>query len=151
MCLKCYLFFCQTSQSCHNLYFLSNETSFIFSLFRCGPCKLMLPKITKLAEQMDDVIFLKLDCNQHNKVCALGKACVCRTIFLASFSVLYQQDANHTRFDLVAVFWARFFISSAGTLKPRDISLVACLNGSVWMIWEFCLSSVMNCGNAIWS
>ncbi|CAM6093154.1 unnamed protein product [Calypogeia fissa] len=36
----------------------------------CGPCKLMLPKIITLAEGMDDVIFLKLDCNQHNKVLA---------------------------------------------------------------------------------
>lgn len=36
---------------------------------RCGPCKLMLPKITKLATELDDVIFLKLDCNKHNKVC----------------------------------------------------------------------------------
>lgn len=36
----------------------------------CGPCKLMLPKIIELAEQMDDVIFLKLDCNKHNKALA---------------------------------------------------------------------------------
>lgn len=33
----------------------------------CGPCKLMLPKVIKLSESYDDVVFAKLDCNQDNK------------------------------------------------------------------------------------
>ncbi|OVA01677.1 Thioredoxin [Macleaya cordata] len=34
----------------------------------CGPCKVMAPKFQKLAEQYLDVVFMKLDCNQDNKV-----------------------------------------------------------------------------------
>ncbi|CAI5508808.1 unnamed protein product [Closterium sp. Naga37s-1] len=34
----------------------------------CGPCKLLAPKVEALAEEMQDVVFLKLDCNQNNKV-----------------------------------------------------------------------------------
>lgn len=33
----------------------------------CGPCKVIAPKYQKLSEKYDDVIFLKLDCNQDNK------------------------------------------------------------------------------------
>ncbi|XP_075484055.1 thioredoxin F1, chloroplastic-like [Primulina tabacum] len=33
----------------------------------CGPCKVMAPKFQQLSESYDDVIFLKLDCNQDNK------------------------------------------------------------------------------------
>ncbi|XP_073131167.1 thioredoxin F, chloroplastic-like [Henckelia pumila] len=33
----------------------------------CGPCKVMAPKFQQLSEKYDDVIFLKLDCNQDNK------------------------------------------------------------------------------------
>ncbi|XP_073315206.1 thioredoxin F1, chloroplastic-like [Primulina huaijiensis] len=33
----------------------------------CGPCKVMAPKFQRLSEKYDDVIFLKLDCNQDNK------------------------------------------------------------------------------------
>ena len=39
-----------------------------FLLGRCGPCKLIAPKIEALAAEMTDVVFLKLDCNQMNKV-----------------------------------------------------------------------------------
>ncbi|KAL8557808.1 hypothetical protein ACS0TY_005052 [Phlomoides rotata] len=33
----------------------------------CGPCKIIAPKYEKLSEKYDDVVFLKLDCNQDNK------------------------------------------------------------------------------------
>ncbi|KAK4487926.1 hypothetical protein RD792_003664 [Penstemon davidsonii] len=33
----------------------------------CGPCKAMAPKYQELSETYDDVIFLKLDCNQENR------------------------------------------------------------------------------------
>ncbi|KAH7543474.1 hypothetical protein FEM48_Zijuj02G0188000 [Ziziphus jujuba var. spinosa] len=33
----------------------------------CGPCKVMAPKFQELAEKYDDVVFLKLDCNQDNR------------------------------------------------------------------------------------
>ncbi|KAH7443850.1 hypothetical protein KP509_02G053000 [Ceratopteris richardii] len=36
----------------------------------CGPCKIMLPKIVDLSRKYSDVLFLKLDCNQHNKALA---------------------------------------------------------------------------------
>ncbi|CAI5955998.1 unnamed protein product [Closterium sp. NIES-64] len=38
----------------------------------CGPCKLLAPKVEALAEEMQDVVFLKLDCNQNNKPLAKG-------------------------------------------------------------------------------
>ncbi|OMO69903.1 Thioredoxin [Corchorus capsularis] len=34
----------------------------------CGPCKVMAPKFQELSEKYLDVVFLKLDCNQENKV-----------------------------------------------------------------------------------
>ncbi|KAK4796266.1 hypothetical protein SAY86_028592 [Trapa natans] len=34
----------------------------------CGPCKIMAPKFQKLSEKYLDVVFLKLDCNQDNKL-----------------------------------------------------------------------------------
>ncbi|KAJ9542500.1 hypothetical protein OSB04_029006 [Centaurea solstitialis] len=36
----------------------------------CGPCKVIAPKFQELAEKYLDVVFLKLDCNQDNKVLA---------------------------------------------------------------------------------
>ena len=33
----------------------------------CGPCKLMFPRVLKLSESYEDVVFMKLDCNQENK------------------------------------------------------------------------------------
>ncbi|KAK9919232.1 hypothetical protein M0R45_027841 [Rubus argutus] len=33
----------------------------------CGPCKIIAPKYQELSQKYDDVIFLKLDCNQENK------------------------------------------------------------------------------------
>ncbi|KAL3650113.1 hypothetical protein CASFOL_006516 [Castilleja foliolosa] len=33
----------------------------------CGPCKVIAPKYKELSEKYDDVLFLKLDCNQENK------------------------------------------------------------------------------------
>lgn len=33
----------------------------------CGPCKLIAPKYKELSQKYDDVVFLKLDCNQENK------------------------------------------------------------------------------------
>ncbi|KAL2941493.1 Thioredoxin F-type chloroplastic [Bienertia sinuspersici] len=39
----------------------------------CGPCKAMAPKYEKLAEENLDKIFLKLDCNQENKILKDGK------------------------------------------------------------------------------
>ncbi|GFP90060.1 thioredoxin f2 chloroplastic [Phtheirospermum japonicum] len=33
----------------------------------CGPCKVIAPKFKELSEKYDDVLFLKLDCNQDNK------------------------------------------------------------------------------------
>ncbi|KAK6137818.1 hypothetical protein DH2020_028443 [Rehmannia glutinosa] len=33
----------------------------------CGPCKIIAPKYQELSEKYDDVLFLKLDCNQENK------------------------------------------------------------------------------------
>lgn len=44
----------------------------------CGPCKLMLPKVVKLSESYDDVVFAKLDCNQENK--PLAKALGVKTV-----------------------------------------------------------------------
>lgn len=38
------------------------------SICRCGPCKVMAPKFQELSEKYLDVVFLKLDCNQENKV-----------------------------------------------------------------------------------
>jgi len=35
---------------------------------RCGPCKLIAPKVYELAAQNLDVVFLKLNCNDNNKV-----------------------------------------------------------------------------------
>ncbi|PSR98116.1 Thioredoxin F-type like [Actinidia chinensis var. chinensis] len=34
----------------------------------CGPCKVMAPKFQELSEKYLDVVFLKLDCNQDNRV-----------------------------------------------------------------------------------
>ncbi|EPS67123.1 hypothetical protein M569_07657 [Genlisea aurea] len=36
----------------------------------CGPCKVMAPKFKHLSQKYDDVLFLKLDCNQDNKALA---------------------------------------------------------------------------------
>ncbi|KAI3518149.1 hypothetical protein L1887_06580 [Cichorium endivia] len=36
----------------------------------CGPCKVIAPKFKDLAEKYDDVVFLKLDCNQDNRALA---------------------------------------------------------------------------------
>ncbi|KAJ8747909.1 hypothetical protein K2173_012799 [Erythroxylum novogranatense] len=33
----------------------------------CGPCKVIAPKFQDLSKKYDDVVFLKLDCNQDNK------------------------------------------------------------------------------------
>ncbi|GER28266.1 thioredoxin [Striga asiatica] len=33
----------------------------------CGPCKVIAPKYKELSEKYDDVLFLKLDCNQDNR------------------------------------------------------------------------------------
>lgn len=41
------------------------------SICRCGPCKVIAPKYEELSAKYLDVVFLKLDCNQDNKVCAL--------------------------------------------------------------------------------
>lgn len=35
---------------------------------RCGPCKLMYPKLVEAADKYDQAVFIKLDCNQENKV-----------------------------------------------------------------------------------
>ncbi|XP_010502241.1 PREDICTED: rRNA biogenesis protein RRP36-like [Camelina sativa] len=35
---------------------------------RCGPCKVIAPKYKELSEKYQDMVFLKLDCNQDNKV-----------------------------------------------------------------------------------
>ncbi|ONK56796.1 uncharacterized protein A4U43_C10F13060 [Asparagus officinalis] len=37
---------------------------------RCGPCKVIAPKFQKLSEKYQDVVFMKLDCNQENKALA---------------------------------------------------------------------------------
>ncbi|CAL1385337.1 unnamed protein product [Linum trigynum] len=34
----------------------------------CGPCKVMAPKYEELSKKYIDVVFLKLDCNQENKI-----------------------------------------------------------------------------------
>ncbi|XP_020249361.1 thioredoxin F2, chloroplastic-like [Asparagus officinalis] len=36
----------------------------------CGPCKVIAPKFQKLSEKYQDVVFMKLDCNQENKALA---------------------------------------------------------------------------------
>ncbi|MCO5574105.1 hypothetical protein L7F22_027883 [Adiantum nelumboides] len=41
-----------------------------YSKRRCGPCKIMYPKIVELSQKHADVVFLKLDCNQENKALA---------------------------------------------------------------------------------
>ncbi|KAK4353557.1 hypothetical protein RND71_025751 [Anisodus tanguticus] len=33
----------------------------------CGPCKVTAPKFQELSTKYDDVVFLKLDCNQDNR------------------------------------------------------------------------------------
>uniref|UniRef100_A0A0D9WC89 Thioredoxin domain-containing protein n=1 Tax=Leersia perrieri TaxID=77586 RepID=A0A0D9WC89_9ORYZ len=33
----------------------------------CGPCKVMAPKFQEMSEKDQDVVFLKLDCNQDNR------------------------------------------------------------------------------------
>ncbi|XP_057801787.1 thioredoxin F-type, chloroplastic-like [Salvia miltiorrhiza] len=33
----------------------------------CGPCKVIAPKYQQLSEKYDDVVFLKLDCNDENR------------------------------------------------------------------------------------
>ncbi|PIM98669.1 Thioredoxin [Handroanthus impetiginosus] len=33
----------------------------------CGPCKVIAPKFQELSQKYNDVVFLKLDCNQENK------------------------------------------------------------------------------------
>ncbi|KAL1218088.1 Thioredoxin F2 [Cardamine amara subsp. amara] len=33
----------------------------------CGPCKVIAPKYKELSEKYQDMVFLKLDCNQENK------------------------------------------------------------------------------------
>ncbi|GAY69537.1 hypothetical protein CUMW_289870, partial [Citrus unshiu] len=40
----------------------------------CGPCKVIAPKFQELAKKYSDVIFLKLDCNQENKVFSFSLA-----------------------------------------------------------------------------
>ena len=52
--------------------------------WRCGPCKVMAPKFQELSEKHLDVVFMKLDCNQENKVCLCSWLCIeslCLTIF----------------------------------------------------------------------
>ncbi|CAN4105553.1 unnamed protein product [Withania somnifera] len=33
----------------------------------CGPCKVIAPKFKELSQKYNDVVFLKLDCNQENR------------------------------------------------------------------------------------
>jgi len=33
----------------------------------CGPCKLAYPTIVEFAKKYDDVVFLKMNCNEYNK------------------------------------------------------------------------------------
>ncbi|KAG5607860.1 hypothetical protein H5410_029352 [Solanum commersonii] len=33
----------------------------------CGPCKVIAPKFQELSKKYNDVVFLKLDCNQDNR------------------------------------------------------------------------------------
>ncbi|CAH2072614.1 unnamed protein product [Thlaspi arvense] len=37
----------------------------------CGPCKVMAPKYKELSEKYQDMVFLKLDCNEENKPVAM--------------------------------------------------------------------------------
>lgn len=48
------------------LFFLNPHWVFC----RCGPCKVIAPKYKELSEKYQDMVFLKLDCNQENKVCS---------------------------------------------------------------------------------
>ncbi|CAA3002459.1 thioredoxin F-type, chloroplastic-like [Olea europaea subsp. europaea] len=38
----------------------------------CGPCKVIAPKFQELSKEYLDVVFLKLDCNNDNKVLSLS-------------------------------------------------------------------------------
>lgn len=38
---------------------------------RCGPCKVIYPTLQKMAQDQQNVIFVKLNCNKYNK--DLGK------------------------------------------------------------------------------
>jgi thiol-disulfide isomerase/thioredoxin len=55
----------------------------VFASCRCGPCKVMAPKFQEMSEKNLDVVFLKLDCNQDNKVSKLDST-YARTYLLAS-------------------------------------------------------------------
>lgn len=63
-------FFMLSNKDCYNQVFdwttliLNNPLTWC----RCGPCKIIAPKFEKLSEKYLDVVFLKLDCNQENKV-----------------------------------------------------------------------------------
>lgn len=65
-------------------------------MWRCGPCKVMAPRFQELSEKFLDVVFLKLDCNQENKVSlSHWQAVSVSSIFfqwsLWSISVLFLQ------------------------------------------------------------
>eukprot|EP00270_Netrium_digitus_P012362 TRINITY_DN4007_c0_g1_i1.p1 TRINITY_DN4007_c0_g1~~TRINITY_DN4007_c0_g1_i1.p1 ORF type:complete len:187 (+),score=45.50 TRINITY_DN4007_c0_g1_i1:121-681(+) len=67
----------------------------------CGPCKLLYPKLEALAEEYDDVVFLKLDCNEKNKPLAkaLGvKAVPTFKLFRGGREV---QEVRGAKFDVL--------------------------------------------------
>lgn len=46
-------------------------------LCRCGPCKVIAPKFQELSKEYLDVVFLKLDCSQENKVGSICHGWIC--------------------------------------------------------------------------
>lgn len=46
----------------------SNNVRYMMNFCRCGPCKVIAPLYEELSQKYLDVVFLKLDCNQDNKV-----------------------------------------------------------------------------------
>lgn len=76
---------------------------------RCGPCKLMAPKFQDLSEKNHDIVFLKLDCNQENKVF------VCSASFshwsLKSLGFLLVQVAADN--FIVFPLWVRRFLAGS--------------------------------------
>ncbi|KAJ6697067.1 hypothetical protein OIU85_003431 [Salix viminalis] len=69
----------------------------------CGPCKLIAPKYKELSQKYDDVVFLKLDCNQENK--PLAKELGIKVV--PTFKILKQgkivKEVTGAKFDNLVV------------------------------------------------
>ncbi|GJP35463.1 hypothetical protein CLOM_g19985 [Closterium sp. NIES-68] len=67
----------------------------------CGPCKLLAPKVEALAEEMPDVVFMKLDCNQNNKPLAKGLGVRSVPTFKLFRNLAQVDEVQGAKYDLL--------------------------------------------------